>query len=309
MVLVADEGARYVSGRPDGVVIEESGPERVCVRIDLTHRSRAGKGLFRSIFRVHLFRGSSALRVLHTFENDRTDTEFTHIQELSLRADLDVGAAPCGRIGRRRIRPLSVQPVCVRQTHDDRCTVQQGRRTLVRGRHAEGDVDLAGDAAGVTLAVRDFWQNYPKGLSLDKGGITLQVCPPLEKAAYPRGGELEDRLYYYLLDGRYKFKYGVSRTHEVWFHFRPGGSAPPRGFNACVQASPLFSVSLSAFNRSRAVTRLPSREESPFPPYEAWVAAAREAYARDREESRAYGMLNYGDYFGGAHLQLGEHGV
>ena len=297
VTLVAGDGTRYVSGRPDAVTLEEAGPERVCIRIDVRHRSR-GKALFRSVFRAHLFRGSGALRVLHTFENDRIDAEFTGIRELRLRADLDVGADPAGEAGGRRVGSLNAQPVCLRQTHDDRYAVAQGGRVVARGRRAEGSLDLAGKEAGVALAVRDFWQNYPKGIGLDRGGITFEVCPPLGKDDYPRGGELEDRLYYYLLDGRYKLKHGVSRTHEVWFHFRPGGATAPQGFHENVQSPPLFSVSPETFNRSRAVTRLPSRERSPVPPYEAWVEAAREAYAADREESRAYGMLNYGDWFG-----------
>jgi len=297
VTLVAGDGTRYTSGRPDAVAIEEAGPERACIRIEVRHRSR-GKALFRSVFRAHLFQGSGVMRVLHTFENDRVDAEFTNIRELRLRADLDVGRDPAREAGGRRVGSLGAQPVCLRQTHDDGYAVAQGRRVVARGRRAEGSLDLAGAEAGVALAVRDFWQNYPKGIGLDRGGITFEVCPPLGRGDYPRGGELEDRLYYYLLDGRYKLKRGVSRTHEVWFHFRPGGGAAPQGFHENVQAPPLFSVSLETFNRSAAVTRLPSRERSPFPPYEAWVEAAREAYAADREESRAYGMLNYGDWFG-----------
>ncbi len=298
VTLIVGNRDRYCSDRPDAVVLEESGPQRACVRIDLTHRAKGDKTLFRSTFRVHLFRNSGSVRVLHTFENDRTEEDFTHIRELSLRSDLDVGAGPSGRIGKRRTGPLKARPVSLNQTHDNRYTLHQRKQTLARGRRAEGSLDLAGSDAGVTLAVRDFWQNYPKGLGLDKGGITVQVCPPLEKDAYPRGGELEDRLYYYLLDGRYKFRCGVSRTHELWFHVRSGGSPPPAGFNAAVQSPPLYSVSLDAFNKSHAVTQLPSKEKSPFPPYEQWVDAAQAAYMEDREESRAYGMLNHGDWFG-----------
>jgi hypothetical protein len=148
------------------------------------------------------------------------------------------------------------------------------------------------------VAVRDFWQNYPKGLGFDVKGVTLQVCPPLTRNAYPKGGELEDRLYYYLLNKRYKLRRGVSRTTEFWLHIRPPKERLPSGFGANVQSPPLYSVSLAAFNKSRTVTQLPPKAPSPFAPYEEWVEGAREAYARDRDASRAYGMLNYGDWFG-----------
>ena len=57
-------------------------------------------------------------------------------------------------------------------------------------------------------------------------------------------------------------------------------------------------MSLEAFNKSQAVARLPDQSPSPFPDYERWVASARTAYAEDREASRAFGMLNFGDWFG-----------
>ena len=297
--LVRDgDGEAHFAGEPDAVVLEESGPERACVRIELRHFALQGGAFFRSVFRVHLFRDSRAVRVLHTFENDRTETTFTHVRDLCLRADFEVGGSPTGGVGAKRMEPLTSKPVLLQQTHDNRFRIQRGKKTLARGRRSKGRAELLGQDGTVSLVVRDFWQNYPKGLGVDSDGLLVEICPPLEAGAYPRGGELEDRLYYYLLDGTYKLKPGVARTHELWFHFGPGGSRPPKGLYECVQEPPLYSVSLDTFNRSRAVTRLPAKEGSPYPAYEAWVEAARGAYAEDREESRAYGMLNYGDWFG-----------
>ena len=298
VTLIDESGTRYTAAKPDAVVLEESGPNRACIRVDLTHRAGWGRSLFRSTFRVHLFRNSSAIRIQHTFENDRTEEDFTNIRELSLRADFDVGGDPVGHLGRRRLTAGDGQPFSLVQTHDNFYVLKRGRRTLGRGRHSEGELHLSGSAAGVSLAVRDFWQNYPKGIAFDRKGITLQICPPLTGNAYPRGGELEDRLYYYLLGNRYKLRRGISRTTEFWFHLRPAEAALPSGFGANVQAPPLYSVSLAAFNKSRTVTLLPSKDPSPFAPYEEWVEGARKAYGQDRDTSRAYGMLNFGDWFG-----------
>ena len=296
--LVADDGTAYEAGKPEKVVLEEAGPLRACVRIEVRHSDGRGTPLFLSLFRVHLFRGRSDVRVLHTFENDRAEEEFTRIRSLELRADFDAGAGLEARVGPHRFETLKKQPISLRQVRDNRYTLKQGTRLCKQGRRTRGSAELRGDRARAILAVRDFWQNYPKGIEVDRGGITLQICPPLDRSAYPRGGEEEDRLYYYLLDGRYKFKCGVSRTHEFWFHFGMADQRSPSNFRDCVQTPPLYSVSLSAFNRSRALAQLPSREPSPFPPYEEWVETAHSAYAEDREESRAYGMLNYGDWFG-----------
>jgi hypothetical protein len=295
VALKGEDGTVYRSGKPEVVVVEEAGPERVCVRMDLPHRMRS-RTLFRSIVRVHLFRGSGAMRVLHTFENDRVEEMFTCIRALSLRADFKVGGHAEGRVGRRRVGGLG-EEVVLHQGLDNRYTMSQGEEEIAKGRRAEGCVELRGDMGGVSLVVRDFWQNYPKGLVVDEKGMTVAICPALNEVDYPRGGELEDRLYYYLLDGVYKFKAGVSRTHEMWFHVRSGGDVP-EGFAGSVQDPALYCVSLAAFNKSRALTRLPDKSKSPFPPYEEWVEKVRGVYAEDRVKSRAYGMLNYGDWFG-----------
>jgi hypothetical protein len=296
VTLIDSQGVAYISGKPDELQVEESGSERVCVKLKVPHFSRKGKKLFVSTFRVHLFRGSPLIRVLHTFENDCAEDEFTHIREMSLRADFKTGKGSEFRLGKRKAGGSSAFSVV--QTHDNRYAFRRGNRVVAKGRRFEGGADISGEHAGVSLAVRDFWQNYPKGISLDAEGMNIQVCPRVKKGDYPKGGEEEDRLYYHILDGTYKLKRGVSRTHEMWFHIRPGGEPAPAHFNKCVQRPPLYSVSLETFNQSQAVTRLPSKANSPFPPYEEWVEAARTAYAEDRKESRAYGMLNFGDWFG-----------
>ena len=194
--------------------------------------------------------------------------------------------------------PTGEKPAAIVQTHDNRFALKLGNRTAAKGRRANGTAELTGKTGSVGFCLRDFWQNYPKGLSVDPSGITVDICPEVRKGDYPRGGELEDRIYYHLLNGTHRLKAGVSRTHEMWFDFGAEGTAGTMGFLEAAQNPPLYSVSLDAFNKSRAITRLPEKARSPFPPYEAWVDAAQQAYGKDREESRAYGMLNFGDWFG-----------
>jgi len=300
-------GNAYRSGKPDAVVLEEAGPERVCVRLETRHRSAKTKTLFRSVFRVHVSRDSSALRVLHTFENNETGTTFTNIREMQLRADLDLGGSPEAGIEGVREIPVKKSPLELRQSRDDQYRIKQGKKAVGKGRRAHGTAQLSGDAASASVVVKNFWQNYPKGLRVDESGISIEICPPLDRGAYRTGDELEDRLYYHLLGGTYKLKHGVSRTHEIWFHFQTGRAVPPKGFSKCVQSPPLYSVSLGTFNKSDAITQLPSKEKSPYPPFEAWVEAAHGAYPKDREKWHSYGMLNFGDWFGERTYNWGNH--
>ncbi|MBQ41915.1 MAG: hypothetical protein CME15_05600 [Gemmatimonadetes bacterium] len=299
VTLMGPGGRTYRSGRPESVSVEEAGSQRICIRVLLAHCDRGGRSLFRSVFRIHLFRGRPDIRVLHTFEND-ADSEFTELHSLVLRSELRVGRSPSGSMERRGADfAKGKSPLRLRQILDGQYVMHRGRRLLCRGRKASGAACLTGSAGAVQLSVRDFWQNYPKGICVDSSGFSLEVCPPLDPASYPKGGEWEDRLFFYLLDGRYKLKCGVARTCEFWLRFE--AESDQRGaadFRRLVQSPPLYSVPLDYLNRTRSLHYLPTKDPSPDPAYESWVEAARKAYAGDRRESRAYGMLNYGDWFG-----------
>ena len=299
VTLTGPGGRTYRSGRPESVSVEEAGSQRICIRVLLAHCDRGGRSLFRSVFRFHLFRGRPDIRVLHTFEND-ADSEFTELHSLVLRSELRVGRSPSGSMERRGADFASGKsPLRLRQILDGQYVMHRGRRLLCRGRKASGAACLTGSAGAVQLSVRDFWQNYPKGICVDSSGFGLEVCPPLDPASYPKGGEWEDRLFFYLMDGRYKLKCGVARTCEFWLRFE--AESDQRGaadFRRLVQSPPLYSVPLDYLNRTRSLHYLPPKDPSPDPAYESWVEAARKAYAGDRRESRAYGMLNYGDWFG-----------
>jgi hypothetical protein len=292
VALCDGRGRVYQSLKPESVLIEEAGPERVCVRIDVAHRNRKGEALFASTFRIHLYRNSTRIKVLHTFVND-SDDEFNRVRSLALRVDAPLGREAVAQTEGQRLS-MSDGPISLTQTHDDRFFLTQND-VVKSGKRSKGAVSVSGEKITLSLACRDFWENYPKGFRVDPKGLTLDICPPLVSKDYPKGGDLEDRLYYYLLDGRYTFKQGVSRTHEFWMDY---GKVALTTFVNAVNRPPLHRFPLSVLNNSKAWTRLPSKDPSPFEPYESWVDAAQSAYAKDRVESRAYGMLNFGDWFG-----------
>ena len=70
------------------------------------------------------------------------------------------------------------------------------------GQRAAGWLDVSGKAGGVTVAVRDFWQHFPKSLSAETGGRAVTV------------GLFPDRW-----AGQFAFRSGEHKTHEVLFDF------------------------------------------------------------------------------------------
>ncbi|MFH1921302.1 MAG: hypothetical protein ABIP48_15665, partial [Planctomycetota bacterium] len=92
--VTAAEEAGIVLTTPDGKVfradlaaarieLEQSGPLRVCVRIEGDHAGSDGKR-FRYVVRLHAYRGLPLVRMFYTFVNDRAQEMMSQIDALDL---------------------------------------------------------------------------------------------------------------------------------------------------------------------------------------------------------------------------------
>ena len=280
----ASRPGTYLSrGRVRELRIEENGPLRAVVKVECTHRGRPGRRLFHSTARIHAYAGKAWFRVAYTFTNDNTTAAFTKLRELTLRTRL---ARPADRSAR------------VVQDRDNHFTETDGAGSMREGRRFPGVLHARmGDAVAV-VAVRDFWQNYPKSLALRRNVMEVGICPDVSATDYKVGGYAEDRLYYYLCDGAYRLKCGASRTHELFYGFAlAGGSGALRRQAKAFLAPPLVRTAPRAVVRSGVVDRVPEKGQG-APACEGWLDRARQQFLSRRRTIRAYGMLNYGDWFG-----------
>ena len=274
----------YVSrGRAESVEIEDNGPLRTCVRIECVHKDRKGGTLFRSTARIHAYAGKSWFKVAYTFTNDNTDLPFTDIRELTLRTRLS--------------EPPQTRR-SVLQDFDNHFTQSENGRIVREGRRFGGIVSAETSAGVCTVAVRNFWQNYPKALRVGPEGIEVGICPDVAGSSYKVGGYEEDRLYYYLADGAYKLKCGMSRTHELFYGFAPATERAElqREAKAFI-AMPLVRAEPKVYHSSGVMSDS-ARKGASLADYEVWVDSALKKFLAYRRKTRAYGMMNYGDWFG-----------
>ena len=266
IVVNGTDGQEYVSTRaaPQSVDIEEPGPMRCVVRIEGKHLSADGEALLRSVCRIHFYAGLPFVRLDHTLVNDSTSEQFTEIASMYLHI---------GMPSTDREEPE------IRQTHDDRCVIDGEARPL-RMRGTAG-------ANGVNVAIVDFWQQYPKSLRTHAEGIEIGICPATSADDYRDSGEDDHKLYFYLNTGVYRFREGLSKTHTMYI-----GEDIPSLPLPMPQASPEWYCESGALGEIRPVN------EEVFVDYETKVSEAFEAYLKNREHGREYGMLNFGDWWG-----------
>ena len=305
--LTGIDGATFTTlGPPDEIVQEETGPLRATVRLSGHYRAADGRELFGYTLRVQAYAGQPYLRLEHTYTNDCGDSEFTSIRSLRLRVPLQpaggdghwsLGATP-GHEGTFQ----DSSPATLVQHTDDRYTIMPGGGgPAVEGKRADGWSEWRSGGRRVTLAVRDFWQTYPKDLSVGRDGFELAICPPLKADEYAaaRGTVDEYRLYYYLQNGAYKFREGMSQTQDIWLEATADdGVATPAVVQT--QRSPLLALAPAAwYDNSRVLGNLPPPQPTGFVArYDAAFAQNFEEYWMNHEHDREYGMLNFGDWWG-----------
>lgn len=130
--------------------------------------------------------------------------------------------------------------------------VLRGGQRIAEGSRAVGCLDLSDESKGLCVAVRDFWQNCPKGLAAEPDGrVEIGLFPSRYAADFP-------------------FRSGEHKTHEVLFFFHKGdadaarGSAAARGFSdpLCLEPSPQW------FAKTRALGELHPYDPGNYKSYE-----------------------------------------
>jgi hypothetical protein len=308
-VTMADKTAT-VSARPSIQVLSRNALH-VVVRVSSSAEFPEDKATLTGSYDLHVYLNQPFLRVLHTWTNTNTASEWTQLQSWDLMSAAAVGAdAQVAAGGLDGALAVSAGPVSVDQPFDNAFAVTQQGGTVARGEKAGGWLDLSGSDGGVTVALRDFWQLYPKRLTAgtDSNGrstITVGVMPRFAPGTYriSKEGELEDKLFYYLKDDVYRLRQGVGKRDELLYYLRGAGESRDQAVAVATvfQRPPLAVAPKEWYCDSKAFTDvLPSSPElgGVYRMYEDQVAKALEGYLKNRRDGREYGMLNFGDWWG-----------
>ena len=293
MFLRDASGKRFESAQaPAEIVVEESGPLRVCVRVTGRHGAADGT-MFGYVLRLHAYRGESFVRCSYTFVNDAQDAVLTSIKELGVNAQLAgpaASAAPAGRIFQL----------------DENHYEVDGR---VGGSRAPGWASVTGANDGFAVGVREFWQQWPKSLAARDGAITLGLCPEFPAGLYD-GKPLreEDKLYYALRRGVYTFKIGLAKTHEFTALFFGADQTPDQTARFFIAAeTPLLATCEPAYaSATGAAGEFPAADPKKYFGYDAWFDRALTAHLKRRDDIREYGLLNWGDWYGEREVNWGN---
>ena len=268
------------------VTIEDNGPLRAVIKTqtDIAGQMRIEK-------RLELYAGLPLVRIRHTFivmgKNDQCEiNEMTYNVPVSNKSwDLPLV----------KNKPLELTPETgrVQQRFDDKYIFTAHPDKMYKGR-------IVGNAIGgkCFIGLRHFWQNYPKSFDTADGFLKIGLCPDFKKGLYDKFPfEREGHhLYFYLLNGVYKFPRGMAKTHEMMISFT---ATPQQAVVADLFQRPLLATAPPQwYCHSNAFYAVAPRDKSKFKVYEENIDRNLKNYVKSRERARDYGLMNFGDWYG-----------
>ncbi len=297
----------YPTEPPAEITIEQSGPVRACIRVSGWHGTASTETgdskMFRYVARIHAWRGRPWIRVFYTFINDRQNALTANVRELELRfwvRGVGAGWRDDNLLGGKTVREGQLFQV------DENHYLLDGSPA---GKRACGWAAIGSEDGGLAVGLREFWQNWPKAIEVDRGCVRLGLLPELPKGLYDgRPLEEESKLYYALRDGTYSFKVGMAKTHEFYVNYLSGPPDRER-LGAFFEAAeePLLATAEPAYvSTTMAPGDFPPADPRKYAGYDAWVDRMMDAHLARREKNREYGLLNWGDWHGERQVNWGN---
>ena len=184
MFIVDHAGKRYeTSDKPEDyrLELEVAGPRRVVVKATGLYRDGAGTALCEYVTRVHLYAGQPMTRVLHTFVAV-FDTDKTQIRDLALPFDLAGGRASQATFAvetgfSAATKTVSVPAYLVQDTAEHFTLTNAAGAIAHEGRRVAGWVDVGSPGAGLSVGLRNMWQEFPRELEATPQGIVAHLWP------------------------------------------------------------------------------------------------------------------------------------
>ena len=314
---------------PPQVVVEESGPLRVAVKIEGWTQAEDGRKLGRHIVRAHAFAGCTFLRMYHTFVNtaDSNEVQFRNIAfKLPFRGN-QYRFAGVGESARRAVKNSDY---LLQYRHNEYEFVSDGT-SLAKGQRAAGSVTVSSDETAYTVSVRHFSQNFPKEIEIEPNWLKLHFWPRHGKPAVHLGETMTAKNIGFLwwvhegemLDFRlpeevYKFSYtqkhydnirasrqsnafGIAKTHEYLLDFHgghqdAGGDAGAAGVHTAIfRANPMITVEPQWLADSGAFYGTAPRSDE-YEQVEHAIERTLLFLPAMMERMGDYGMWNFGSY-------------
>ena len=287
-----------------GPVVERTdmdtpGPLRTTLLQVGSFRTPSGERVFQFRMRASVYAGLSMIRLEPMVIVDPDEGITQRIRELKLSlAPRDVSQS--ARIGGNPGWQGAVSsPVRLFQYDDQHYRFDGVELT---GGQAPGWAEAEDEQGAVAVALRDFWQQWPKSLEVSTAGLSVGLFPKFGE------GDLEHLepwyKHQYLFDGEcYQLRTGQARRWDLWLGLNGDGESLAKAANAPLVPSvaPTQAIATGVWDEIAPAATAEMKE------YDPWAENLFDAYCHSIEAQRDYGAMNWGDWFGERTVNWGNH--
>lgn len=295
MELELNVSGRKARGRIDKVTTETSGPLRATVLGTGAFYDHSGNRLFGLRLRISRFAASGRMRIEPMIQFDAEKGLFHRIRELNCRIfPLDSMATSTVYVaGDGTQHRLDGRNAARLYQRDDQYACVEGDKESPCGQRSPGWAILeTKEGQPLSIAIKDFWQQWPKSIECDGHGVIFGLLPRFEKGAF---SHLQpDHKYQYLFTGNaYRLRTGQSCRWELWLE--PGSRAADLA--AFVESPPVLAAAAQHAIDSGQWGLIAPQDQTTTR-FDRWADKLFAAFEDDTKAQRDYGQMNYGDWYG-----------
>lgn len=308
LILETAGGHRFTSDvLPAEIKVEEQGAIRTAIRVEGQLADKERNPRFRYLVRLHFFAGKPFIKAFVTLVVDVPDQVMVDIRSFTMVIPGGTNAEHAVDFGGECSQGDAVHSQTAGGAEyrlfqgDDRAYQVNGRKA---GRRAAGWARWRGGQASVAAGVRHFWQQWPKALSASKEGLAIELIPAFDMALYGGGSPVDKAKWTYAFkDGTTRVKNGAAKTHEVWIQYgrSEGDSVEAAGVFRQAFEPLLATCEPGYICATKTLGDFPpanAADPNGFMGYDAFISKTLSDHLADREKTREYGLLNWGDWWG-----------
>jgi len=172
-----------------------------------------------------------------------------------------------------------------------------------KGTKAPGWAQINDGQGTISVALKDFWQQWPKSIEVDSKELKIGLFPKFEKGTFDHMKPWYK--YQYLFeDNYYRLRTGQAPRWQIWLDFSGDGPSLAKSADAPLvpSAEPNEAIATGVWGHIA-----PAGSRS-MKNYDDWAENLFDnGYCHSIEEQRDYGQMNWGDWFGERGCNWGNH--
>jgi len=299
MFSLTDAEGQVCSAIVESAEVETLGKLRSTLSLIGSFQSTEGDRVFQFRLRASIYAGLSMIRFEPLILVDADKGIIQRIRELNLtfKPRNHVQAAQLG--GDPGWEGAIISSVRLFQ-YDDGNYVLQG--TEGKGGKAPGWAQVSDGQNNIAVALRDFWQQWPKSLEISEHGLTIGLFPKFSEDDYAHIQPWYK--YQYLFDEDcYQLRTGQARRWDIWLDLKGDGEPLAKAANAPLVPAPAPAQAIATgVWGAVAPAGIPEMIK-----YDSWAENLFNAYCHSIDAQRDYGAMNWGDWYGERQVNWGNH--